>query len=96
MHTATLRELLGKVFVLEHGVVVRGVLLGCTMVLGLKPGHACDPIAYLSGVVTIVTMNCAATLKASAGWVDADHELCHTPLIGLKASGADTRAHADH
>jgi hypothetical protein len=24
--------------------------MGFTMVLGLKPGHACDPIARLSGV----------------------------------------------
>ena len=43
------------------------------LMVGLKPGHSCDPIACLSDVnhLTVATINHAATLQSFA------HELCH-------------------
>jgi hypothetical protein len=62
--------------VLTPNLLLR-LLLGFTMLMGLKPGHTYVPIPRLSGVLslTAATMNSATTLKVVDGKLDQFKEL---------------------
>jgi hypothetical protein len=80
---------------------IRGVLLGFTMLLGLKPGRTCDSIACLSFAhfpLTSVTINFVATLKVY--FMDGRVAMtlaappASTGSVSLVANGTSTTASA--
>jgi hypothetical protein len=65
------------------------VRFGLTMLLGLKPGHACDPMACLSRdhILSPVFRKLCRNTEGALQMRDLSLTMnsCHTPLNGLKA-----------
>jgi hypothetical protein len=74
----------GTVLVLQQNVS-SSVLLGVMMLLGLNPGHACDPVTCLSGApssLTTVTIHHCRTTEGSSRLTGCNCELMPNTNLG--------------